>query len=156
MIEGKEQIDKVLDQFETEKASLPEWKVYMRPSILDMHIDEIRKKTPQELAEASFEIRRYVLNIKRLQNRLSAWKQWGNAKLEEIAASNLINISPEYGWNGRMLLARNSGENCKLMNQFIRKISMELESLNHIPENIEMIAKSVESMRFVNYKKEQL
>lgn len=154
MIPNKELIDKELDRFEEERLKLAPWTVRDRPRILDMPIDQISKKTAQELAEASYEIRQYNLNLQRLSNRLYAWIKWCNLKLDELASYYVTEVPDNYGWNIKWNMARHNPEICQKINESLRKLTMEFETMRDIGKHIESLAGSIDSIRFTNYKRE--
>lgn len=149
------EIEDTLDKFEAEKAGLPNRKQLEAPKYLFMPIAELRKKTPDELAEAAYELSLYSLELDRLINAEEAKKRWAKAKSDEFTAENLEKVGSGYGWNERILIARHNSEPCKILNNFIRDTEMKLSRLYNIPKHIEIISKCIDSLRFIAFKREK-
>jgi hypothetical protein len=150
----RSEIDKVLDEFE-KQAGLPEFKKIECPAYLTMALEDLRKKSPDQLSEAVFEIAQYSLYIQRLINRNKAWQRWALSRIDEIAASELPNIGTNYGFNERVLIAKNSPELCKRINAFLRKTEMQLNRLYGVPDNIKFMADCIRDMKFAAIRKEK-
>lgn len=154
MIPEKQKIDEILDRFEQERLDLNIWTAQKRPQIMDMSLDDIRRKSPLDLAEASLEIRRYNFNIQRLNNRIAAWIKWCNLKLDELASEYIKDVPDNYGWTNKWQMARNNPEVCKKINTLLRQLTMEYESLRDMSKHIESIASSVDSIRYTNSRRD--
>lgn len=150
-----ENIDALLDKYEQENGGLPKWQVLKTPIWLDMSIEELRKKSPDELTEATIELNRYIFSLDRLIGRQRAWKRWGESKLNEYTSENLPKIGDNYGWNERMLMARTLPEECKKIQRFLREIDMKLERLYQTPQNVKAICDSIKDMKFAQIRKEK-
>lgn len=149
------ELEEILDKYEKDKAGLPNRKQLQAPKYLYMAIDELRKKTPDELAEAAYELSLYSFELDRLINAEKAKERWAKARLDEFTADYLEDVPSGYGWNERMLIARHKPEPCKLLNQFIRDVEMKLSRLYGIPKHIEIISKCIDNLRFIAFKREK-
>lgn len=149
------ELEETLDKYETEKAGLPNRKQLQAPKYLYMSIDELRKKTPDELAEAAYELSLYSFELDRLINAEKARERWAKAKLDEFTALYLEDVGSGYGWNERILIAKHKPEACQLLNSFIRDVEMKLSRLYGIPKHIEIISKCIDNLRFIAFKREK-
>lgn len=148
------EINGLLEKFESENG-IPSYKQLQSPIWLEIPLDELKKKTPQELTEASIELHRFALSIERLIGKHRAWIKWAKSKLDEYQASNLEKMGTGYGWNERMLIARTKTEECKKLNQFIRTNEMKLERLYQTPQNVRMLSDCIKDLKWVNIHKEK-
>lgn len=148
-------IDEALDQYEKEHIGLPERQQYNAPEVLYMNIADLRKKTPEYLAESSLELARYTLEVERKINKEKAWERWAKLKSDEYTAKFLEDVPQGYGWNERILIARNKPDVCKRLNGFIREIEMKLSRLYNVPKHIEVISKCIDNLRFIALKREK-
>lgn len=149
-------IDEALDKFEYEIAGLHRLDTMKAPEYLYMSIDVLRKKSPEELAEAFILINQYSLYIQRIINRNKAWERWAKSKLEEVACFYLPEVDMRFGSYERMQIAKNSPQICKRLNSFIRNVSMQSERLHDVPNNIKLIADSIRELKFIAMRKEKL
>lgn len=150
----EDEINSILEKFE-EDCGLPKWKQIQTPIWLEMNLEDIRRKTPEELSEAILEINRYALSIDRMINKLYAWKKWAISKLNDYAAQNLDKVSPTAGWGGQMLLARTAPEECKKINSFLRGLDMKIERLHKTPEGIRLIGDAIRDIKFSKIRQEK-
>ncbi len=148
-------VESVLDAFESEEASFPSFRKVEYPECLGLSIDELRKRSPEELACYAYEIGQYCLYLQRLMNRNRALEKWAKAKLDELTARYLLDIGQGFGFNERMLMARHNPPACQRLNTFLRKKTMELERLSYIPDQIRIIADSIRDLRFIALKREK-
>lgn len=149
------EIEKGLDLFEQNTASLPQFQKVECPTCLSLSTDDLKRRSPEDLIDFSFQINMYLLYLQRLINRTKSLERWGKAKLDEIAAGEIPSIGNEYGFNERMLMAKNQSSICKRLNAFITQRSMELDRLHYVPEQIKIISETIRDMRFVAMKKEK-
>lgn len=150
-----DEIEATIEKYEKEVLGLDKYERMDEPSYLRMHIDELRKKSPEELAEATIQLSRFSMNIQRRINRERSWLKWAKLKLDEFAAHDLPNVSTSYGWGGSLLLAKNASQQCKQLNGFIREIEMKIERLYDLPKHIDVIASAIKDYRFVNMRREK-
>jgi hypothetical protein len=149
------EIEQSLEEFEKQVAGLPEWKETNAPNYLSMPLEQLRKKTPEELSEAAYELNVYALNIQRLLNRLHAWNKWGKSKLDEIATEYIDKVSTSYGWQERLMMIKNHPKECKQLNRFIRGVEMKIQRLYGLPDHIRFITESIRDIRFTNMRREK-
>jgi hypothetical protein len=150
----RQEIEKALDEYE-KQVGLPALQPMEAPSYLTMPLEELRKKSPEELAEASFEINRYAWYIQRVINKNRSWERWAKSKLAEIAASLLPSIAGNYGYNEREAISKNTHPLCRQLNAFARKVGMELDRLYYVPNDIRVIADSIRDIRFSQMRREK-
>jgi len=148
------EIDAALDRFEGE-LGIPKNQKVEPPKYIYMTLNEIQKTSPQELSEASFLIGQYSMYIQRCINKNRAWERWAKLKIDELAAMNLPNIDRYYGSFERMQLAKNTSPLCKKVNSLWRTVSMRLERLYGIPDNLKVISDSIKEIRFMQLRKEK-
>src|SRR6476661_7122701 len=122
------EIEEGLELYE-EQMGIPKRQVVAPPQCLSMSLEDLRKKTPEDLVEYSLELMRYAGSIDRLIGQNNAWKRWILSKLDEYTSDNIPNISGSYGFNERILMARNGPDICKKLNSFLREIEMRLSRL---------------------------
>lgn len=150
-----EPINQALDKFEEEVAKLPKWTHIEVPKYLYMNVSDLAKKSPDELTEAVFMLNQYSFNVQRTINKLRAWERWCNASLDSLEAKFLEEVPPSYGFNERPKIARHKPEPCKKINEFLRKIRMQLDRLYDLPNQIKIIADSIRDIKFVALRKEK-
>ena len=142
------QIEETIAKFEKEEAGLPDMGESSLPKYASMSVSELSKKTPEELAEASYAIAQYAFYIQRLLNKYRSWQRWAYSKLEEVSSSYLPEIDLNYGWNACMQMAKNDPDPCKKLNKFIRETNMKIDRLREVPRHLEMISSSIKDIRF--------
>lgn len=150
-----EEIDDVLDKYEQEKAGLPPLTKMQGPEYLNIPLEQLRKKTLQELSEATVLLSQYRLYLQRRINRNKAWEKWIINKLDELTAYHLQQISSDYGFNERPIIARNSPEICKKLNSYLREIRMEMERLYDTPQNIGFLIEAIRDMKFMAMRRDK-
>jgi hypothetical protein len=150
-----DEIDQALDEYERQKG-LPEFKKLDAPNYIYMNLNDLRKKTPEELSEAVIEIHQYQMYLQRLINRERAWERFCKNKIEEIAATEVQKIDNRFSGYERMQIARNSPEVCRKLNSFLREISMKLDRLDKVPDNLKLIADSIRDLKFEAIRKEKI
>lgn len=148
-------IEEALNKYEEEQVGLPKLEQTAAPAYLSMPLDDLRKKTPEELSEATIEIARYSLFIERSINRQKAWERWAKLKSDEYTAHYLGDVPDRYGFNERVLIARNNPEPCKILNKFIREIEMKLSRLYNVPKHISIIADAINNLKYIALKREK-
>lgn len=151
----KDEIEEAIKEYERQKAGLPDLADLKAPVYLSMALEDIRKKSPTELSEAIFELCQYALSLQRLINKNKSWERWGRSKLDELATGYLDEVPTKYGSYERTMIAKNKPELCKALNQFIRKINMECERLNGIPEYVMKLADSIKDMKYTAIMREK-
>jgi len=152
--ELREEINKSLDEYE-KQLKLPQFSSEIEaPKYLTMNLEDLRKKSPEELAEASYLLAQYGFFIARSINRLRVWKRWGEGKLDAATAFNFEKI-PNTGWSERVLIARNGSDYCKRLNDFLFHVGSRLDRLYNIPEFIKQINDSLRDIRFIALRREK-
>lgn len=119
-----------------------------------MKVSDLRKVGPHILAEFAFEITQYSLYIQRCVNREHSWLTWAKSKLDEYSANELANTDPQYGWNGRLLIAKNKPELCRVINTFISGVQMKIDRLQYIPKELDRMSEIIMRISFLAQKKE--
>jgi hypothetical protein len=152
--EVRVEIEKALVEFE-KQAGLPGLQPMEAPACLSMSLQELRKLSPEQLAEASFEIGQYAWYIQRLINKNKSWERWAKSRLGEIAASLLPQIGGHYGFNEREQISKNTHPLCRELNAFMRKIGMEIDRLYNVPNDIRVIGESIRDLRFSAMRREK-
>ncbi len=150
-----EDINNGLDEYDNQMAGLPKWSKIDAPSYLTMDLDQLRKKSPDELSEALIQLGQYALNVQRLINRNRSWERWGKAKLDQLTAHYLPEVGSNFGFNERILLARNNPEYCKRINAFLVKVQMRLDDLDQLPYHIKLISDSIKDLKFLAIRREK-
>lgn len=151
----REEIEEALVEFEKQCGMPPLTKVEA-PAYITMNLEDLRRKTPEELAEAQFLLAQYGLYVQRELNRQKAWERWGKAKSDELAAHFIPNIGQGFGYNERELMARNNHELCKTLNAFLRKVRMQIDIMYDVPNHIKFISDSIREIRFSALKREKI
>lgn len=154
--EHRKEVEEALVEFEKQTLGLPQIDKMEAPKVLSMSMEELRRKTPEELTECYIELIQYSLFIQRSINRHKCWERWGLSKLDEVAAYYLPDISPTFGFNERMLMAKNNPALCKELNSFIRNIRMRVDRLYDVPSQINKFADSIKDMKFANMRREKI
>ncbi len=154
-LEITKEIDDALDQFEQDLAGLPKWQKTEIPNYFYMDVTDLAKKTPEELSEAVFRLNQHALNVQRLINKLKAWDRWCVSKLDELEAKYIMDIPTTYGYNERPKLARNTPENCKKINRYLRKTRMEMDRIWGMPEAMRYMAQNINDLKFAALRREK-
>ena len=149
------EIDATLDKFEQESAGLPRWVTMEAPKYLYMNVADLGKKSPEELSEAVFSLNQYAMNVQRLINKLRSWDRWSVAQLDQLEAYYIEHVSTQYGYNERPKMARHNPEPCKKINEFLRKIRMQMDRLYDIPNQVKMMSESIRDIKFANMRREK-
>ncbi len=149
-----DEINIFLDNYEKENG-LPKLTDLKPPKVLEMSIEELKRKTPEELIEYGWMINQYSLYIQRVINKNRAMERWAKCKLEELTAYYIPQIEGSFGWNERTLMARTTPEACRKLNKFLRITSMTVDRLYNIPDNIKVMAETVKELRFLAFKREK-
>ncbi len=148
------EIDKALDAYEKQQG-IPIWERMDAPEYLSMNIDVLRKKTADELAEATYALNQYAFNLQRVINKNKAWQRWAISKLDELEAYYLQDVPDRYGFNERPKIARHQPELCKKINEFLRTIDMRLNRLYDFPSQIKAISDSIRELRFAAIRRDK-
>lgn len=149
-----DEINSVLDEFE-KSSGLPALESMKPPTVLNTNIEDLKKKTAEELIEYGWLINQYSLYIQRLINKNKAMERWAKCKLDELTAYYIPQIEGSFGWNERTLMARTTPEACRKLNKFLRIISMRIDRLYEVPANIKVMADTVKELRFLAFKREK-
>jgi hypothetical protein len=149
------EVDKALDAFEKDLAGLPKLISEEAPIYLYMSLEDLRKKTPDELSEICLMLNRYSLNLQRVMNRLRAWERWCVSSLDSMEARYIPDVPDRYGFNERPKIARHNPEPCKKINEFLRKTQMQLLRLDGVPNQIRIIADSIKDLKFAAIRREK-
>jgi hypothetical protein len=149
------EIDATLDKFEQELGGLPKWSNAEAPKYLYMNVTDLGKKSPEELSEAAFALNQYALNLQRLINKLRGWERWCIARLDQLEAYYLLSVPQNYGFNERTKMARHNPEPCKKINEYLRKIRMQLDRLYEMPSQIKVMSESVRDIKFAAIRREK-
>lgn len=118
------------------------------PACLSYSLDKIKKLSITELGECSYDIAQYSMHITRKINRIKAWIRWCKSKLDEAASIELPNIDQRFGFNERVLIAKNNPKVCKKINKFTRELQMELDMIESIPHAIRFISDAIKDVKF--------
>ena len=153
--EEKQKITEALEEYESQKAGLPSLGHMDAPEYISMNINILKKKSAYQLCEAAFELRQYALYLQRMLNKEKAWKSWAESKLDEITADELLHIAGHYGWNERMLLAKTQNPICKKLNSFLREVSLHINRLLFIPNEIHKLADTINDLKFAALRLEE-
>jgi len=151
--ESKLLVEQALEEFELQigamfAETIPE------PVCLYMSLEQLRKKSPDELAEYTLELHRYGLYLHRIINKLKAWDRWGTSVLKEAMALEIPKLQG-YSWSERETLLNNSSEACRNINKFLREVRLKVDRLTGVPEHIKMIAESMRDMKFLALNREK-
>jgi hypothetical protein len=149
------EVESLMDKFEQEMIGLSKWGRKDVPPYLDMPIEQLRKKTSDELGEAVYLLNQYSLNIQRLINRNKAWERCLNSQLNELEARYLSDVPQGYGFNERPKIARYNPEICQRLNKFLRKVQVQADMLYDIPRQVKAVADSIRDMRFIALNRER-
>lgn len=149
-----EEINNFLDSFEQQHGFAP-LKNAEKPKCLFASIEDLRKKTPDELLEYTYQINEYSFYIQRIINKNKALQRWAKVKLDEMTAHYLPDVGNNYGFNERVIIARNSPDICKKLNVFLCKIEMELDRLYSCPDNIRVMSDTIKEFKFAALKREK-
>ena len=144
----REEIEKAIGEYERQ-CGLP--KMIDNPeaaNLLEVPLEELRRKNPGELYEMCMMMKKHVLYIQRVLNKKHAWENWARSKIDELAAYNITLIGNEYGFNERVLMARHNSELCRLLQAFLRRVSMEKETLYSLPKYIEGVADTIRDIAY--------
>ena len=157
-VEALEQQEQELkDAFEKyeKRYSLPQLQFDEAPEYITMPLEQLRKKTPDELSEAVVILNRYALYIQKMSNEETSWEIWAQSMLDDAVGNLLPNISKEYGYNERPMIARTSHPVCKKLTQFLREVRMKKTRLSYIPAEIHKIADNIKDMKFIALRREK-
>lgn len=149
-----EETNEALDQFESKHGMVP-LNPMEGPVCLKLPLEDLRRKSPQELSEYIYQINQYSMYIQRVINKNKCWERWVKSRLDEIAAGYLPDIAGNFGFNERILMARHNPSICKELNEFLRKLTMRLDRLYGIPEQLRIMAESIKDIKFSNMRKEK-
>jgi hypothetical protein len=145
----------IIDKYHEEQTGLPALQPTKAPAVLTLPIHEIRRKTPDELIEFNLELVRYAMYIERVLNREKSWERWAKLKLDEYTGHYLQDLSPNYGFNERMLIAKTQPTPCKMINNFIKELQIKITNLQNIPEHIKAMADCIRDIKFMNIRREK-
>lgn len=148
-----DEIEKAINQYELDKAGLPELKEFKAPTYLFLAIDDLKRKSPDELSEASYLIAQYSMYIQRLINKNKSWINWGRSRLRELTADHLEQMPLNINSFERTMMAENRPDICRKLNAFLRKINMEHDRLYGIPDNIKIISDAIRDIKFTLLRK---
>ena len=150
-----DQINKALDKFEQERCYLPPINNDKYPDCLSISLEELRKKTPEELNEFIFVISRYSLNLQRIINKNKAISRWIKSKLEEAMVTYIEETDPSLGYYNRAIIAKTKPEICQKLNSLGRRIEMETERLFNVPEHLKMMSDAINNIKFTSIRAEK-
>lgn len=139
-------VQEKLDIFES--SVLPKIQKSLGQEYLDMDIELLKKKEPDELAEIVVVIRRYSLFIRQELNKLRSARTWCLSKIDDIAGEQLQHISNTFGWNERMLIAKTQHPVCKVIQSKLREFNCKIDRLTDVCDEINLIANSINDLRF--------
>lgn len=148
------EIEEALSKYENEIGLSPNYKVE-EPKCLSLSLEEIRKKTPEQLSEFIYEINKYSIYIQRILNNNKAWERWCKSKLDELTAHYIPEVNGQYGFNERILMARHNPTICKKLNQFMREIGMKIDRLYTIPNDLKVMSDSIKDLKFSMIRREK-
>lgn len=142
------EINDTLDSYEKEMIGVAKWTKSEIPEYLMMNIEQLRKKTPDELAEAGFLIAQYCMSVGRLIGRNYAFLRWTKLKIDEVTAQNIQETDSSLSWKQRELVAGYTSNISRKLNAFALKINMRLESIRPILDNCKAMGDSIRDLRF--------
>lgn len=125
------------------------------PDYLKLSIDQIKKKNIEELTEISYVINMYSFHVQSVINKNRAIERWAKSKLDQVAAFYLPNIDQSHGFNERVLIAKNNSKAALKLNELIRQVSIRLDVLYNVPEQIRVIADSIKEFKFLAIRKDK-
>lgn len=149
-----EKITELIEKYEKESVGMEKIAIIPLPEYATMNVSRFRKMSPEELAEASFALSQYTLNLQRIINSHHSWITWAKSKLDEVSAIELEKIDGPYGWNERMLIARTKPAICKEINKFMREIQMKLDRLQYLPKELGRMSEIITNMSFIAKRRE--
>lgn len=141
-------VEVAMQAYEQQKAGLPPLCDMKAPEYLTMKVEDIRKKSPEDLSEAMFQLSQYGFYVQRIINMNRGWERWAKAKIDEAAAATLENLSPNLGYNERELIARHNSPVCKRINQFLRQVRLESDRLYDVPKHISDMVNTIRDIKF--------
>jgi hypothetical protein len=150
-----QQIDELMEKYETSVVGLPLVGKMEAPKYLSMSLEDLKKRTADELSEAYFSLNQYALYVQRLINKSKSWERWIFLKKDEIAAHYIPELPTYLGFNERELIAKNNPQICKKLNSFLRQVRLELDRLYDIPQNIRFMAEAIKDMKFLALRREK-
>ena len=145
--EQKAIIQQAIEKYEEEHVGLSKLINNKEPEYLHMSLEDLRNKTIEELAEASLLLHRYAFQIQRIVNKENAWLRWAESRKNDATGRSLYQVEGDFGWNERMLIAQTQPQECALLNQFIRELTMKIATLSYLPTEINRIADCIKDIR---------
>jgi len=149
-------VTKAIEDFESSLVRLPPLAFGDTPECLTLTIDQLRKKTPEQLLEYSFSVAQYSLYVQRCINREQGWLTWLISKLDEAASNEIDKIGNEFGWNERMLMAKHRPVICQVIQRAIRKTQIRLDQIKYLPKEIGRIADLMRDLYFMALRKDKV
>lgn len=150
----KDSIEKSLELYET-KAAVVKMDFKEPPEVINMSMDVLRKKGPDELNEYVLQLNRYALYLQKLTNTEKSWEIWAVSQLNEVTGILLPEVGREFGWNERTTIAQARHPLCKKLNAFLRDIRMKISRLSYLPNEIHRIADSINDMKIMALRREK-
>lgn len=142
-------LEEWIDAYEQESLKLPKIEQNIEyPRVLYESISEIKKKDLNELTFDLIEVSRYQLYLRRKLNREKGWRRWAKQRLDELTAYNIVNVSTEYGYSQREMVARFHCNKTIALNKFIRKLDLKISALEGIPEQISQLADTIKDVKY--------
>lgn len=151
---NQKKIEELLEEYQ-KQIRMPQMAKIEPPDCITISLDDLRKKTMEELDEYVFALAQYSFYIQRVINKQNAWRKYLYMKLDEAASDYLPEIDSRHWGQEKMLIAKNRPEICKKLQAFLRQISMELELLNDVPNQIKFISDSIRDIRFSILRREK-
>jgi len=143
----KAEILEKIEKYEADVCGLKQFHKEDAPEYLTMSLADLRRKSPEELAEAYFALTRYATFLQRLLNKEKAWARFGESLKKKCIARYLGDIQEDVGWGGKMSIASEIGA-CAVINDWLREVYMKIDSLEYMPGEIHKVAQCIRDLKF--------
>lgn len=149
------EIEDFMKAVEERSAGLKEPQTVEAPECLTAPLEALRRMSFVQLGECSYELAQYNMYINRQINQKRAWIKWLRSRHDQAAAIEIPNISGNYGFNERVMIAKNNPTICRKIANFQRKIQLELDMIESIPQCVRFIADSIKDIKLSRISEEK-
>lgn len=149
------EVEDFMKSVEEKSAGLKHANEVEAPKCLNASLDELRKMSFIQLSECSYQLAQYNMFINRKINQKKAWLKWLRSRLDQAASIEIPNISGNYGFNERVMMAKNNPKICRKISDFTRKTQVELDMIESIPQCIRFISDAMRDIKLSRISEER-
>lgn len=147
-------IQQEIDRYLKEQLKVPNFS-NIDVSVFGLTSQELSRMTSEDINDKLLVGNNYILFLQQEINQHKAWERWAVSKLDEVASHFIEKISTSYGFNERVLIAKNNPEICKRLNSIIRHHRMKYDSLYGLCDSLNKILDIIRDYKYLNGKKDK-